>query len=80
MLRQHELGADTVGARDKYRLPVAIGWQCKQAAETADASKDFGALRALDERLDPLYKFIASINVDASIFVRKWFIAHFGVA
>jgi hypothetical protein len=52
----------------------------EKAAEAADTRQDFRALCALDEWLDPIYKFIASVDVDASIFVRKWFIAHFGVA
>jgi hypothetical protein len=35
---------------------------------------------SLDERFDPFNKFITGVNVNARIFVGKWFIGHYGVA
>ena len=70
MLRQHQLGADAIGAGYQHRFLVAARRYRKQAAKSADASHDFRPLSSLDQRLDPLNKFVACINVDASVFVR----------
>jgi hypothetical protein len=52
-------------------VPVVAAWRYrKQAAKSADAGHDLGPLSALDERLDPLNKFVACIDVDAGVFVR----------
>jgi hypothetical protein len=70
MLRKHQFGAYAVGSGDKNGFIVSTGWQRKQATEAANASQDLGAPCSCDERLDALDQFIASIDIDASIFVR----------
>ena len=79
-LGQHQLGADAVGARYEHRLPVATGRQGEQPPESADAGENLGPPRTGHERLDAFDEFVARVDVDAGVFVGKWFFAHFGVA
>jgi hypothetical protein len=48
----------------------------KQTAKSADAGKHLGTSCALYQRLDAFDKFVACIDIDTGVFVRKWFIAH----
>ena len=69
VLREHEFGTDPVGPGDEHRLAVLIGWQSEQAAESAQAGKDFRPVRALDERLDSIDQCIAGVDIDSGIFI-----------
>ena len=80
VFREHQLGAYAVRARDQHGLTVASLRQREQAAKAAEPGEDLGSPGSLHERLDSLDEFVAGVDVDAGIFVGKWFIAHFGVA
>ena len=76
--REHEFGADTVGARYEYRFAVAISRQGKQAAKSAKTGHDLRAAGSLHQRLDAIDERIARIDIDTGIFVRQWFFGHLG--
>ena len=70
VLGEHELRSHAIGARNQHRFLVTAGRQRKQPAEATDAGYNFRASGALDQRLDPLHKFVSCIYVDAGVFVR----------
>ena len=64
---EFEFGADPVGARDQYRLPVAIQWQLEQGTEASQPGQYFGSPGAGNRRLDILYQPVAGIDIDAGV-------------
>ena len=80
VLGQHELGADAIRTGYQHWLLIAPRRQRKQATKPTETGKHLGASSAFHERLDALNEFVPRVDVDAGVFVRKWFIAHFGVA
>src|SRR5690606_28723331 len=64
--RQTQLGTDTVGAGDQYRLLVA-GRNFAERAEAAEAAQDFRACGALGNTFDAFDQRFARIDIDASV-------------
>jgi hypothetical protein len=67
---QAQLGTDAVGTGHQHRLLVALG-HFEQRTETADAAEHAVAQGFLGQRLDPVDKGIARIDIDAGITVGK---------
>src|SRR5690606_30214345 len=68
LLRQLELGADAVGARNEHRLAV-LARQVEQRAEAAQPTHHLGTEGPLHQRLDAFDDFIACVDVDAGVTV-----------
>jgi len=69
--RDHQLGADAVGAGDQDRVLEARGLEVEQAAEAAQAAHDTLAVGALGQRLDVLDQRVARVDIDARFLVRE---------
>jgi hypothetical protein len=80
ILSEHEFCPDTVCARNKNRFTVSVRWNGEHATESAQSSEHFRALSALHQWLNAFDKLVASIDIDACVFVGKGFIGHDGVA
>jgi hypothetical protein len=74
---QFQLGAYAVGAADQDGLLVALG-HFKQSAKTANAGQYAFAHGLLGQGLDAFDQCVASINIDASVFVGEGGGAHVG--
>ena len=68
--RKFELGAYAVSAADQYRLFVTLG-HLKQRAKTANACQNPLAHGFLGKRLNAFNQRVASVDVNARVFVRK---------
>ena len=70
-LRQHELGAHAVGARDENRiLHVFEGSSGEQAAKAADTADDLGTVGLLDHLLDGVDRAATFSRIDAGVLIR----------
>src|SRR5690606_16936374 len=76
LLRQFQLGADTIGAGYQNRFFIPACRQRKQPSETAEPGEYFRPRRACNERLYALHQCIAGVDVDSGILVCKRFAGH----
>jgi hypothetical protein len=79
-----ELGADTIGTRNKHRGGNSGGVEAEETAEAANLAQHLLAKGPLREVLDSLFGAVATGNVDSGIGIRDragfWFFGWFRAA
>ncbi len=70
-LRDHQLGADAVGARDEHGVGVARRLAVEERAEAAEAAHRARPRRRARHRLDRVHELVARGDVDARRLVRQ---------